>query len=139
MIVYISLEKELDKLVTLIRETYPEYKTFVLEGDLGAGKTTFVKYFCQAHHTEDAISSPTFSIVNEYLNGKQERFYHFDLYRINEIEELYDLGFQEYLDTGDFIFIEWAEMAMSFLESHIHIRIDQLSDTQRKFTISEQE
>ncbi len=139
MIAYISAEQELASLVSLIRETYPDQHIFVLEGDLGAGKTTFVQYFCEAQEVREAVSSPTFSLVNEYRNEDQKSLFHFDLYRINQVDELYDMGFEEYLDKADFMFIEWADLALPFLDSYLHIKIEQLSDQQRKFSIRQEQ
>ncbi len=87
-----------------------KYKIFAFYASMGAGKTTFTTAICKLLGVEnDAISSPTFSIVNEYQTNKGDMIYHFDFYRINKIEEAFDIGFYDYIDSGNFCFIEWAE------------------------------
>jgi len=137
MIAFIYQEEELRSLVELLRKTFPLQNIFVLEGDLGAGKTTFVKHFCSFLQVEDDISSPTFSLVNEYINPAGESIYHMDLYRIEDEHELIDLGFEEYLDQAAFVFIEWPEKALTFLDNYLHIKIESLSNQSRKIIISE--
>lgn len=90
-------------------------KIFLLEAQMGAGKTTLIKEICKTLGSRDNFSSPTFSIVNEYTypGGK---IFHFDLYRIKNIEELMDLGFDEYVYSGNYCFIEWPELAENFLK-----------------------
>jgi tRNA threonylcarbamoyladenosine biosynthesis protein TsaE len=82
---------------------------------MGSGKTTLVKAFCGALGCPDSVSSPTFTIVNEYLSGTGEPVYHFDLYRTNSAAELRDLGFEDYLYSGSYCFIEWPEKAAGLL------------------------
>lgn len=84
-------------------------KVFAFRGEMGAGKTTFIKAVCQELGVTDVINSPTFAIVNEYLGGKGEKIYHFDFYRINSIEEAYDFGYEDYFYSGAYCFIEWPE------------------------------
>ncbi len=85
------------------------HKVFLFYAQMGAGKTTFIKQLCKQLGSTDHFSSPSFSIINEYdsPNGK---LVHFDLYRIKHPEELYDLGIEEYLDSGAYCFVEWPEM-----------------------------
>ena len=84
-------------------------KIFAFSGQMGAGKTTFIKTICETLGVSDTISSPTFSLVNEYLSGKGNKIYHFDFYRINNISEAYDMGFEEYVYSKAYCFIEWPE------------------------------
>lgn len=95
---------------------------FLFDAEMGCGKTTFIKAICTYLGVKDTMSSPTYSIVNEYktANGK---VFHFDLYRINKIEELYDLGFEEYFDDKNRIFIEWPALAIPFVNSCVKINI----------------
>lgn len=95
---------------------------FLFDAEMGCGKTTFIKAICTYLGVKDTMSSPTYSIVNEYKtsNGK---VFHFDLYRINKIEELYDLGFEEYFDDKNRIFIEWPALAIPFVNSCVKINI----------------
>jgi tRNA threonylcarbamoyladenosine biosynthesis protein TsaE len=98
-------------------------KVFLFYAQMGAGKTTCIKHLCKHLGSTDNFSSPTFSIVNEYSspNGK---LYHFDLYRIKHIEELYDLGIEEYLDSGAYCFVEWPELLEQVLkEAYLKINI----------------
>ncbi len=81
----------------------------LFKGPMGAGKTTLIKALCEALQVEDPISSPTFSIVNEYHTVEGQNIYHFDFYRIQEETEAYDIGFEDYLSSGHWCFIEWPE------------------------------
>jgi tRNA threonylcarbamoyladenosine biosynthesis protein TsaE len=103
-------------------------KIFLLSGPMGSGKTTFIKAMCRALGSRDEFSSPTFSIVNEYRypGGK---IFHFDLYRLKNGEELLDIGFEEYLDSGEYCFIEWLTLAADLAEDpHIRIEIETRDD-----------
>jgi tRNA threonylcarbamoyladenosine biosynthesis protein TsaE len=84
-------------------------KIFAFSGQMGAGKTTFIKAICIALGVKDTISSPTFSLVNEYRSATGEKIYHFDFYRIKDLSEAYDMGFEEYLYSKGYCFIEWPE------------------------------
>lgn len=83
-------------------------KVFLFDAQMGAGKTTFIKQLCKTLGSTDNFSSPSFSIINEYSSPKGKLF-HFDFYRIRNLEELYDLGIEEYLDSGAYCFVEWPE------------------------------
>jgi tRNA threonylcarbamoyladenosine biosynthesis protein TsaE len=87
----------------------------VLVGEMGAGKTTFVKSLGTALGVQDIIQSPTFSIVNEYQTSNNEKVYHFDFYRLEKLEEAYDIGYEHYLSSGNYCFIEWPEKVESLL------------------------
>lgn len=128
----VSNQNELSALCEKVVNTFPNATIFTLQGDLGAGKTTFVKSFCNFLHVHDDVSSPTFSIVNEYQSDT-ETVYHMDLYRIEEPEELIGIGFEEYFDNNAYFFIEWPEIAEGILPPHIRITIEILSETARKF------
>tara|TARA_B100001250_G_scaffold414239_1_gene451476 strand:+ start:2268 stop:2690 length:423 start_codon:yes stop_codon:yes gene_type:complete len=82
-------------------------RIFALHGDLGAGKTTLVKQFCAHLKVVDSVSSPTFSLVNEYINIDGVKIFHFDLYRVNDISELIKIGVDTYFNSGEYCFIEW--------------------------------
>jgi tRNA threonylcarbamoyladenosine biosynthesis protein TsaE len=100
-----------------------DVRVFAFNAQMGAGKTTFIKQLCSTLGSKDNFSSPTYSIVNEY-ESPAGKIYHFDLYRIKNEEELLDLGFEEYLNSGHYCFIEWPELAASFLpENHINCTI----------------
>ncbi|MDQ0968792.1 tRNA threonylcarbamoyladenosine biosynthesis protein TsaE [Flavobacterium sp. W4I14] len=111
-------------------------KIFIFEGDMGAGKTTFIKNFCKHLGVDDVVSSPTYSIVNEYESANGSVF-HFDFYRIKDIHEAYDLGYEEYFYGGGICLIEWPERVEELLpEEHIKIEINVLDETRRLFRFS---
>lgn len=97
---------------------------FALYGVMGAGKTTFIKAVCEELGVRETITSPTFAIINEYKDRTGSSIYHFDFYRINKIEEVYDFGYEDYLYSGNLCFIEWPEMIESLLpEESVKINI----------------
>lgn len=98
-------------------------RVFLFDAPMGSGKTTFIKTLCKQLNYHQETSSPTYSIVNEYLTLDNKRIYHFDLYRLKSSEELFDIGFDDYLKTGDYIFIEWPELAMPYLDKYLRILI----------------
>lgn len=85
-------------------------RVFAFYGKMGVGKTTFIKALCEQLGVEDVITSPTFALVNEYTSGKGEPIYHFDFYRIKKIEEVYDMGYEDYFYSGALCFLEWPEL-----------------------------
>lgn len=92
-------------------QTMDQNTVFAFYGKMGAGKTTFIKAICEELGVTDVINSPTFSIVNEYRSDTTgELIYHFDFYRIKKIEEVYDMGYEDYFDSGAVCFIEWPEL-----------------------------
>lgn len=99
---------------------------FAFYGNMGAGKTTFIKAVCEELGVEDVINSPTFAIVNEYMAGNGNTIYHFDCYRINKIVEALDMGCQDYFDSGNLCFIEWPENIAEILPEEavaVHINV----------------
>ena len=88
---------------------------FAMYGKMGAGKTTFTKAVCECLGVEDVINSPTFAIVNEYRSTSGELIYHFDFYRIKKLEEVYDMGYEDYFYSGALCFIEWPELVEELL------------------------
>ncbi|HEX7868800.1 MAG TPA: tRNA (adenosine(37)-N6)-threonylcarbamoyltransferase complex ATPase subunit type 1 TsaE [Chryseobacterium sp.] len=95
----------------VVNSILPELKhnIFLLKGNLGAGKTTFTKFLLKNLGSEDEVNSPTYSIVNEY-NSPKGKIFHFDLYRLKNIDEVYDIGIEEYLDNSFLCIIEWPEV-----------------------------
>ena len=93
-------------------------------GAMGAGKTTLIKNLCHRMGVTDEVNSPTFAIVNEYITEEGESVYHFDFYRIKKLEEAYDIGFENYFDSGNLCLIEWPEMIEPLLpEKYIRVEI----------------
>ena len=106
---------------------------FAFYGKMGAGKTTFVKAICEELGVEDTITSPTFAIVNEYRSDLAgELIYHFDFYRIKKLDEVYDMGYEDYFYSGAICFIEWPELIEELLpEGTVKVSIKELPDGSR--------
>lgn len=106
-------------------------------GAMGAGKTTFIKALCQVLGSDDEVNSPTFSIVNEYVaDAPIERIYHFDFYRINRLEEVYDMGYEDYFYGGGLCLIEWPELIEPLLpDDAVRVRIEELPDGSRLLSV----
>ena len=101
-------------------------------GSMGAGKTTFIRALCEAKGVNEAVTSPTFAIVNEYQSAALEPIYHFDFYRIRRLSEAYDMGFEDYLYSGHLCLIEWPELVEELLpENTIRVHIDVNDDGTR--------
>lgn len=104
-------------------------------GEMGAGKTTLISAICNALKVQDAISSPTYSLVNEYLRENGEKVYHFDFYRIDSEEEAMDMGVEDYFESGALCLVEWPEKIENLLpENYIHVKIS-LQKTERIFNL----
>jgi tRNA threonylcarbamoyladenosine biosynthesis protein TsaE len=116
---------EAPDIARLILQGYPEARVLAFHGDLGAGKTTLIKAMGQELGVADAMSSPTFALVNEYRAANSEPVYHFDLYRLKDAAELDAIGFTEYVDSGHYCFIEWPELAEELLPSGtLHVTME---------------
>ncbi len=110
-----------------------EEKVFLFEGEMAAGKTTFIKSICTILGVTEPVSSPTYAIVNEY-QGKSEKIFHFDFYRIKNEDEAFDIGFEEYLYSGATCLIEWPEKISGLLPSHfIKVKIEIGDNQERMF------
>ena len=106
-------------------------------GAMGAGKTTLISAIMEHLGSEDPVTSPTFALVNQYGTATGEAVYHFDFYRINRIEEVFDMGYEEYFYSGDLCLIEWPELIEDLLpEDAMVVRIEVLSPTERRFSIN---
>jgi tRNA threonylcarbamoyladenosine biosynthesis protein TsaE len=125
-----------------IASSFAEVLTFgdiiLLNGNLGSGKTTFIKFICECFNVS-FVSSPSFAIVNEYQS--KYKIYHFDFYRVKKAEELYDIGFADYLnDSETIIFIEWADLFPEILPKKVYsVEIEMMSDNSRKIRINKNE
>jgi tRNA threonylcarbamoyladenosine biosynthesis protein TsaE len=103
-------------------------------GDLGAGKTAFTRGLARGLGYQDAVTSPTYTIVNEYLGGRLPLF-HFDMYRLRSAEDLWDIGWEDYLDRGGVCAVEWSENVEEALDSFILVNIEKTGDESRRITI----
>ena len=112
-----------------------EGKVFAFYGKMGAGKTTFIKALCEVLGVEDVITSPTFAIINEYTDGNDELIYHFDFYRIKKLEEVYDMGYEDYFYSGNLCLLEWPELIEEILpENVVKVTIEEQADGTRKLS-----
>ncbi|MDP4282638.1 MAG: tRNA (adenosine(37)-N6)-threonylcarbamoyltransferase complex ATPase subunit type 1 TsaE [Bacteroidota bacterium] len=115
----IRSESELEKAARDLMAAYPDARVFAFYGKMGVGKTTFIRSICRLLGAEDIVQSPSFAIINEYLTEKGDSLYHFDFYRIRKLEEVYDLGYEDYFYSGKYCFIEWPELIESLLPSDV--------------------
>ena len=122
-----------------IKELINNYTIFLFEGDLGSGKTTLIKQIVKDVGISEHVKSPTFSLVNEYIENDLIIF-HFDLYRINNENELDNIGFYEYLDSGKLCFIEWPMIAIqNIYKDYVLIKINITGDKEREIEITKRE
>ena len=138
--IYLVNEQGAEVAATDILDKCGEARVFAFDGKMGAGKTTFIKCLCEAMGTEDIVNSPTFAIVDVYeveamrreAKGERQELYHFDCYRIKDIREAMDFGAEEYLYSGNYCFIEWAEMIEPLLpEDTVWVKIEVIENGER--------
>ena len=128
---------QLDEVLFLLNNELKTTSVLLLEGDLGAGKTTFTKALLSQRGIIKEVSSPTFNIVNTYKTEEGFNVHHFDLYRIKHIEELDEIGFWEYLDSGDLCVIEWPEMIEDYLDiDYLKLQIKHIGEERRHYLLS---
>lgn len=124
-------ESELPVVAESILSIIDQPSVVAIYGKMGAGKTTLIRHLCKLIGVADIVQSPTFSIVNEYRSGNSEKpVYHFDFYRIKKLEEAFDLGYEDYLFSGSWCFIEWPELIEPLLPPET-IRLGITGDTER--------
>ena len=158
--IYLLNEQGEEVAATDILEKCGDRRVFAFDGKMGAGKTTFIKCLCEAMGTEDVVNSPTFAIVNVYeveakgerreakgngqwaignglwARGEKQEVYHFDCYRIKDLIEAMDMGTEEYLYSGNYCFIEWAEMIEPLLpEDTVWVKIEVMENGERRLSI----
>jgi tRNA threonylcarbamoyladenosine biosynthesis protein TsaE len=127
--------EEIGRTAKIILSLNPSSKIFIFNGEMGSGKTTLIKAIIKELGYEGTVSSPTFSIINEYLNG--DKIYHFDFYRIKNKNELLDIGIDEYISSNNRCFVEWPNLITDMLpDKHIELNIDVISSDDRKLTIN---
>ena len=126
-----SLE-QIDEVASQILEANPN-KVILFHGEIGVGKTTLIKALAKTLGVKDATSSPTFSLVNEYQTSENRLLYHFDVYRLKNESEAYDMGIEDYLYSGNWCFIEWAEKIPNLIpEQHSVIELKLTADGKRE-------
>ena len=129
-----ALDSAAEEFVSLIGPA----RIIAISGEMGAGKTTFIQALCRVLGVSQIVNSPTFALVNEYFTLEGESVYHFDLYRIENPEELFDIGYEDYLFSGAYCFIEWPEKASALIPVEaLHVDIKVLDDEKRKIIIKD--
>jgi tRNA threonylcarbamoyladenosine biosynthesis protein TsaE len=124
MKIFVISEADLGPAARQLLDAFPSHRVFALYGSMGAGKTTFIKALCRELGVGDIVQSPSFSIINEYLTATGEPIYHFDFYRIRDISEVFDIGYESYFYSGQYCFLEWPEKIGRLLpDSTIRLRI----------------
>ena len=127
--------EEIDKTAKIVLSLNPSAKILIFNGEMGSGKTTIIKALIKELGYEGTVSSPTFSLINEYFNGN--KIYHFDFYRIKSRNELLDIGIDEYISRNDWCFIEWPSLIADMLpDKYIELNIDVISNDDRKLRIN---
>ncbi|MEQ8904557.1 tRNA (adenosine(37)-N6)-threonylcarbamoyltransferase complex ATPase subunit type 1 TsaE [Ekhidna sp.] len=128
-------EAELHEVARKLISNFGHLKVWCFDAEMGAGKTTLTKAICKELGVRDEMSSPTFSIVNEYLTGKNEDIYHFDFYRLKDLEEAMDIGVEDYLFSGKLCLLEWPEIIEPLLpDEYLQISIKLVGDNTRSLT-----
>lgn len=110
----------LEEVAKTLLSSFPEGRIFAFFGPMGVGKTTLIKALCRQLGSVDVVSSPTFSIINQYMTDSGESLFHFDFYRIKDLVEVYNLGYEDYFFSGNYCFIEWPEKIDSLLPEGSH-------------------
>ena len=126
--------EETEALGEKLGKILPAGTVLAYRGDLGAGKTAFTRGLARGLGCRDLVTSPTYTIVNEYLGGRLPLF-HFDMYRLRSSDDLWDIGWEDYLDRGGVCAVEWSENVAEAMEDAITITIEKLDDTTRRITI----
>ncbi|MCP3659591.1 MAG: tRNA (adenosine(37)-N6)-threonylcarbamoyltransferase complex ATPase subunit type 1 TsaE [Bacteroidetes bacterium] len=116
--------EDLDVVAEYLIKNYYDIKIWLFQGQLGAGKTSLIKTICSKLNVIDIVNSPTYNIINEYKRENNEYIYHFDLYRLNDFEELINIGYEDYIDSGFLCFIEWPQIIEKIIDKAIFIKIE---------------
>lgn len=133
MSVYLTTLDNLHETAQKILKEFPYNRIFGFYGEMGAGKTTLIKELCKILEIENVTSSPTFAIINEYWRKNGDPVYHFDFYRINSDEEVYGIGFRDYMDSDHYCFMEWTEKIEHLMhQSFVKVEILKISENERE-------
>jgi tRNA threonylcarbamoyladenosine biosynthesis protein TsaE len=117
--------EELKPIAARLIEYHKDKRVFAFHGEMGAGKTTFIKTICNILDVTDTVTSPTFAIVNEYLTKNSGSVYHFDLYRLKSWTEMLEIGYEDYFFSGNYCLLEWPEKIVNLLpEETVHVTIE---------------
>jgi len=128
----VKQKEELSVAAKELLKAFPDERVFSFYGKMGAGKTTFIKELCLQLHVEDVVNSPTYAIVNEYLTSSEESVFHFDFYRLKNAEEAMQIGFDEYIYSGEYCFMEWPEKVEELLpQKYVYVSIVEQEDGKR--------
>jgi tRNA threonylcarbamoyladenosine biosynthesis protein TsaE len=134
-VVYCRDQNNLGYIGREILTSFPGERIFAFYGNMGAGKTTFIKAMCRELGVSDMVNSPTFALIHEYRSDAGLRIYHFDFYRISSIREVYDFGYEDYFFGGAYCMLEWPEKVQELLPaSHVYIHLEELAGGERKIT-----
>ena len=125
---------ETEKIGAALGKILPAGTVIAYEGDLGAGKTAFTRGLAKGLGCTDMVTSPTYTIVNEYLSGRLPLF-HFDMYRLHTSDDLWDIGWEDYLERGGICAVEWSENVADAMENAITVRVEKLGEESRRITI----
>ena len=134
MIYITNSPDETEALGAALGRILPAGTVIAYRGDLGAGKTAFTRGLAKGLGYRDMVTSPTYTIVNEYLGGRLPLF-HFDMYRLGSAEDLWDIGWDDYLDRGGICAVEWSENVAEAMEDPVTVTIEKLGDTSRRITV----
>ena len=126
---------ETEKIGSLLAQKLQPGTVIAYKGDLGAGKTAFTRGLARGLGISDPVTSPTYTIVNEYLGGRLPLF-HFDMYRLHSADDLFDIGWDDYLERGGVCAVEWSENVAEAMESPITVTIEKTGEQSRKITIT---
>lgn len=130
---------DLDKAAQKLIIYFPDSRIFAFYGEMGAGKTTFIQSLCKVLGSDDNVISPTFSLINEYTRKNSDPIFHFDFYRIKNIEEAYNLGYEDYFYSENYCLIEWPEKIESLLpEQFVKVKIFVTDNESRNITAIKQ-